>query len=158
MTPALPMTWPPLITDAKVPRYMFWRDALVTISAWLFLFWLTRHGLQLIIDEMRALFGYARQGPEAEWKIWWERLRSYAAVVGILATWLVIWGRVARRRIRRYRSMPLLVPLSLAEEAALANCSEADLAAWRDLKSVVVHFDAAGQMVVAGGGDLTIGR
>jgi hypothetical protein len=42
MAPTPPMRWPPLITDAKISRVVLWRDRLLTVAAWLVLFYLAR--------------------------------------------------------------------------------------------------------------------
>ena len=148
MKRVLPIDWPPLLADAKLPRYVFWRDVLLTVGAWLLLYWLTRRGLMAIWLGLSDVSGHPRPGSEADWTVWWARLRFYMVAVSLLAIWLAIWGRVSRRRIRRYHSMPTLVPLSLAEEAVRAACSEADLSVWRDLKSAVVHFDTSDRMKI----------
>jgi poly-beta-1,6-N-acetyl-D-glucosamine biosynthesis protein PgaD len=148
MMPVLPVDWPPLLADAKLPRHVVWRDILLTIGAWLLLYWLVWRGIMLISDDLTGVSGAPLHGSEADWTVWWVRLRFYAVAVGLLAIWLAIWGMVSRRRIRRYHSLPNVVPLSLAEEAAGAGCSEAELRAWRELKSVVVHFDSSNRVIV----------
>ncbi len=144
----LPINWPPLRTGARLSHRVILRDILLTVGAWLLLYWLTRRGLMLIGDGLNEESGGAGHGSAAGWTVWWARLRFYTVAVGVLAVWLVIWGRVSRRRIRRYHATPTLVPLSLAEEAVRANCSVADLTVWRELKSTVVNFDATGRIII----------
>jgi hypothetical protein len=144
----LPIDWPPLFADAKVPRLVVWRDVLLTVGAWLLLYWLVWRGIMLISDDFTGASGNPLRGSEADWTVWWARLRFYAVSVGLLAIWLVIWGIVSRRRIRRYHSLPNVVPLSLAEEAAGAGCSEVELRSWRELKSVMVHFDSSDHAII----------
>jgi hypothetical protein len=137
--------WPPIITDVTLPRYVVWRDRLLTIAAWTLLLALTSDLFYLVVDHALELFGHPLTGPGAQWALWWDRLRPFVQVIALMAVWLTLWGLVSLRRLRRYQRIQLPTPLTLAEQAAHAGCTEADLLTWRGLRIAVVDLDAAGR-------------
>ena len=137
--------WPPIITDVRLPRYVVWRDRSLTIAAWAFLLALTSDLLHLVIAHILQLFGNPLTATGAQWAIWWDRLRPFAQVVALMAVWLTMWGLISLRRLRRYRQLQVPTPLTLAEQAAHAGCTEADLLAWRGLRIAVVELDEVGR-------------
>jgi poly-beta-1,6-N-acetyl-D-glucosamine biosynthesis protein PgaD len=149
LLPTIP--WPPIITDVRLPRYIIWRDRLLTIAAWLLLLTLASDLFVIVIARALELSGRSQTGPGAQWPIWWERLRPFAMVIALMAVWLVLWGLMSLRRVRIYRRMRLPASLTLAEEAAHAGCTEADLTAWRGLRIAVAHLDEAGRPSVVPG-------
>ena len=147
----LATTWPPLITDAKRPRYVVWRDVLLTAAAWLLVFWMAQETVLIIIDEIWVLAGYATFAPALDWRLWWHRLWPYGLVISAGGIWLVAWGVVSHRRILRYHYLAAPRPLTLDAEAARAGCSGATLTTWRELKIAVVELDANGHLTVRAG-------
>jgi len=141
--------WPPIITDVRLPRYIIWRDRLLTIAAWLLLVALASDLLHLVVARALELSGRSQTGPGAQWPILLDRLRPFLEVIALMAVWLTLWGLISLRRIRIYRQMHLSASLTLAEEAAHAGCTEADLMAWRGLRIAVVDLDEAGRPSVA---------
>ena len=151
MSRKLPLDWPPLITDASVPRLLVVRDYALTILAWLALAWIAEHEIVLIVAQVRELFGAPPGRPLPDWQLWWDRLRPYVIAVAAMAAWLLAWGVAALRRTRRFARMPQPEPLSAADHAAQIGCSEAELVKWRSLKFAVVHIDAGDHIRVESG-------
>jgi hypothetical protein len=146
-----PIRWPPIITDVELPRYIVWRDRLLTTVAWLLLLALAGDLFLLIIDHALEPLGRPKTGPDAQLAFWWQRLQPFMAVIALMTAWLILWGLMSLRRIRIYPRMRLPSSLTLAEEAAHAGCTEADLAAWRGLRIAVAHLDGAGRPSVVPG-------
>ena len=142
------ITWPPLINDAKRPRYVVLRDILLTAGAWLLVFWMARQALLQMADEVWELGGQAAFEPDMDWTLWWRRFWPYGMAIGGITVWLLAWGKIALRRVSHYHDLAPPAPLPLADEAARAGCSEAVLTAWRGLKIAVVELDAAGHLIV----------
>jgi poly-beta-1,6-N-acetyl-D-glucosamine biosynthesis protein PgaD len=141
MTAQPPANWPPLITDARRPRAIVWRDRALTAAAWLLLFFMLRRGLSGLWDETLELFGRVARGPGIDWIGLWDSLSRYLTVAGLLCLWLFAWSLVTQRRRRRLAGTTAPAPLTLADHAHDAGCSEADLAAWRSWRIMVVHID-----------------
>ena len=137
--------WPPIITDVTLPRYIVWRDRLMTLAAWVLLLVLVSDLFRLVAAGPLEMLGHPQSGHGEKWTVWWERLRPFVQVILLMAAWLFLWGLISLRRVRIYRQMRVPAPLTLAEEAAHAGCTEADLLAWRDLRIAVAHLDEAGR-------------
>jgi poly-beta-1,6-N-acetyl-D-glucosamine biosynthesis protein PgaD len=140
-----PIQWPPIIADVTLPRYVVWRDRLLTIAAWVLILTLASDLFYLVVDHALELFGHPLTGPGAQWALWWDRLRPFVQVIVLMAVWLMLWGLISLRRVRSYRRIQMPASLTLAEEAAHAGCTEADLLAWRGLRIAVAHLDEAGR-------------
>jgi poly-beta-1,6-N-acetyl-D-glucosamine biosynthesis protein PgaD len=149
--------WPPIITDAREPRLVVWRDRLMTAGMWLLLLYLMRHGIHLVLDAITDLFGHDLGAPEVDWTMWWSRLQPYFIVAVFLGLWLVAWGFAALRRTRRDVGMPQPPELTLAEEAGRAGSPEADLLAWRKLPVAVVELDEEGHPSVRAASQSALG-
>jgi poly-beta-1,6-N-acetyl-D-glucosamine biosynthesis protein PgaD len=146
-----PSDWPPIITDARRPRAIVWRDRILTIAMWLLLLFLMRRGLAGLWDETLELFGRVARGPGIDWEQLWEGLSNYLFVAGLLCLWLLGWGFASRRRQERLAGTAAPPPLSLADHARDAGCSEADLTAWRALRIMTVHIDENDRISVVPG-------
>jgi hypothetical protein len=141
-----PKTWPPLVTGARLPRAVVWRDVALTLLVWVLLALLCRNFLLLVADEFRVATGRDRVGPEFDLLALWQRLSGYVVVVGVLLGVLSFAGLATLRRLRRLRARPLPVPLPPAAEAARHGVALGDLEAWRALRVAVVHVDGQGRM------------
>jgi len=142
--------WPPLITAARQPRWMVWRDRGLTLLMWVLFVLVCHNFLRLALDEFRALTGRPRRGPELDFEDLWDPLRPFMVVAGVLVMWLLVAGVVSVRRVQRNLARPKPAPLGLAEEAADQGAAPADLAAWRGLRVAVVHLDEEGRMRAEG--------
>jgi poly-beta-1,6-N-acetyl-D-glucosamine biosynthesis protein PgaD len=140
MTEKLERPWPPLITDARMPRVMVWRDRITTAAMWLLLLYFVQRELFETWGEAVELFG-RESAPDASWPVWWETLRPYLVTAAVLGLWLLGWSIVTIRRIHQAGETPEQPPLSLAEQARRAGCSEAELATWRTWRVVRVELD-----------------
>jgi poly-beta-1,6-N-acetyl-D-glucosamine biosynthesis protein PgaD len=151
MTHGPPSAWPPIISDARRPRAVVWRDRILTMAMWLLLLLLMRRGLYGLWDETLELFGRVQSGPGIDWEQLWQSLSRYLTVAGLLCLWLLGWGLASRWRQQRLAGTTAPPPLSLADHARDAGCSEADLVAWRSLRIMVVTIDESDRIWVAPG-------
>ena len=143
--PILPDQWPPLITSARQPAWMPWRDRLLTLAMWLLLALLCRNSIALAFDLLREAAGIDRRRPHPDFALFWARLEPYLIVTALLLMWIVTFGMVALRRLRR-RSRHAAPELPLAEEAATRGVTPDALDDWRAARIAVVHVDAPGRM------------
>lgn len=146
--PASPNVWPPIISDADLPRFVVWRDRLLTAAMWLLLLWLCRYPLHWGLDQLLGLFGHPQHLPPFDWRDRWTRLQPYFAVVGLLAIWLIIWALASLRRIRRNARMPQPMALTLEEQALQAGCDADELSEWRNFQVCTAHVDEHGAISV----------
>jgi hypothetical protein len=138
--------WPPLITAARQPRWMVWRDRGLTLGMWVLFVIVCHNFIRLALDGLREILGRPRRGPEWDFDDMWDPLRPFLVVAVLLVTWLLSAGVVSVRRVQRNLARPKPAPLGVAEEAAELGAEEADLAAWRGLRVSVVHLDELGRM------------
>jgi poly-beta-1,6-N-acetyl-D-glucosamine biosynthesis protein PgaD len=146
-TPVAPVSWPPIIRNAALPRIILWRDRICTTAMWFLLFWLCRSALQALWHTSWSLFenGHLRF---AGWSEKVAGLQPYFMIVGLFAVWAIVWAMVTLWRRQRYLRLPQPPALTLEEEAHKICGVPADLLAWRELKLCVVHLDSQGNASV----------
>lgn len=148
--PERPEHWPPLITSARQPAWMPWRDRLLTIAMWVLLALLCRNSLLLGVDLLRELFGGERLRPNPDLEILWSRLEPYIIISALLLMWIFAFGLVAwRRLLRPVRGRAPLLPIT--EEAGHRKAAPAALERWRGLAVAIVHVLPDGAMRVEDG-------
>ena len=145
LRPITPTHWPPLITSARQPAWMPWRDRLLTLGMWLLLALLCRSSLALAVDLLRQAIGIERLRPDPDFALFWARLEPYLLVTALLLMWIVAFGTLALRRLRR-RSLGDAPELPLVEEAATRGAAPDALVDWRTARIAVMHVDAPGRM------------
>ncbi|MBS7790360.1 hypothetical protein KTR66_10150 [Roseococcus sp. SDR] len=138
--------WPPLITAAAQPRWMVWRDWLLTLSMWLLLALLCRHALLTLSAEILLLLGLRDEIPPLDFREHWRRMQPYWVAVGLLMLWLILWGSVWVLRRRLTRPAPMPRPLDTATEALRHEASAEALLTWRELPVAIVHVEHGGRM------------
>ena len=139
--------WPPLITDAEQPRWMRWRDRILTIVMWLLF-------LGMLIRQSVAFWRRVTAFLAAEAGTTWEfRLLPFLGVAAVMIVWLGLWAVLMYFRVHRAGHPPQPAPLGIEDEAECRGMTAADLAAARGLKIAAVAIDAAGRYRVAPGGE-----
>lgn len=131
--------WPPLITAASQPRWMVWRDVLLSLAMWLLLAVLCRNALMTTGAEILLAFGVIDELPPPDFREHWRRMQPYWITVGLLLGWLIIWGSVWVVRRRFTPPLPMPLPLDVGTEAARHGAEVEALLAWRRLPIAVVH-------------------
>ena len=147
MRPILPDQWPPLITSTRQPAWMPWRDRLLTLAMWLLLALLCRNSIALAADLAREAAGIDRRRPHPDFALFWARLEPYLVVTALLLMWIVTFGTLALRRLRR-RWRHAAPELPITEEAAARGATPDALEDWRTARVAVVHVEGPGVMRV----------
>jgi poly-beta-1,6-N-acetyl-D-glucosamine biosynthesis protein PgaD len=145
VTPIIPTSWPPIITTAKLPRTVVWRDRLLTAVMWLLLFWLARRELLALWDVSGAMIVNGRLH-FTSWHGRWVLLHPYLKTIGALAVWELAWAIVGLWRRHHYSGLPQPQPLTAAEESRKFHNEPSDIEEWRKLKICVVEFDEDGTL------------
>ena len=134
-------TWPPVIVDAAQPRWMFWRDRILTVGAWLFFLLILERESVLFWRRLMAALAPDAKENGAEWEF---RLLPFLAVAAVLILLLSIAAERTRRRRNRFRGATPPEPLDIATEAERRGLTPDSLEAARARKSVAVTIDQTG--------------
>jgi hypothetical protein len=137
--------WPPLIIASEAPRWVRWRDFVLTLLMWLLLAVMLETEFELVVQHNLVRFGLGEYRTDPNWPEFFERLAPFLAASAILIAMLVVSGLFTRRRRRHALSLPLPPPLDLAAQARRAGLSEPELAAARELSIAVVHIGPDGR-------------
>ena len=137
--------WPPLIVAGAAPRWVRWRDLVLTLLMWLLFAVMLETEFELIIQRNLVRFGLGKYRTDPNWAEFFERLAPFAAVASASIAVVVIAGLFTVRRQRRALRLPPPPPLDLAAQAGRAGMSESDLGAARNLRIAVVHIGSDGR-------------
>lgn len=130
--------WPPLITDAARPRWMLWRDRILTILVWVA--FLTLFIEQCLVFHARVETYFA--APDAEWDF---LLRPFIIAIGIMVAWLALTAVLTYRRAVRARRQSQPPPLAIEAEAAHFGVTPAALTAARRQQIIAVAIEPGGK-------------
>lgn len=146
--------WPPLIVAESVPRWMWWRDFVLTASVWILFVWLAVDEYDFMREAYVERYGLPTHTFKSHFPRFLQELRPDAVVIGILLFFLGTAGAITLRRRQRGFLMPAPMALPLAEEAGRVGMTEDDLAAARTLRIAVVHVEADGALRIESRGPL----
>lgn len=146
--------WPPLITDAMRPRWMLWRDRILTVLVWILF-------LVLFIEQWLAFQARVEVHFSTPGAGWDSPMGPFFAVVGIMLTWLVFTAVFTYRRATRARRRAPPPPLSMEAEAKHFGVTPAALTAARRQQIIAVaiapdgglRFEPPTYTAAAGGKD-----
>jgi poly-beta-1,6-N-acetyl-D-glucosamine biosynthesis protein PgaD len=137
--------WPPLIVAGHVPRLVRWRDALLTALAWAAFALLLANEVSAVVQGVRA-FRFGGPGAAIDWRTYLVRLAPFLLLIAGLAAVLLGFSLQTLRRRSRGLLLPDPPPLDTADQARRAGVDEADLAALREHRIVVVHVGEDGRL------------
>jgi hypothetical protein len=137
--------WPPLIIADRVPRFIRWRDLLLTLLMWVLFAILLEKEFELLFGHHLERLGLGDFDTEANWSIFLEDLTPFLATAGLLVSLLVVASVLTSQRRRRALLLPVPIPLGLTEQCRRAGIDEHTLISARDSKIVIVHIDADGK-------------
>jgi hypothetical protein len=143
-------SWPPLIVADHVPRFIRWRDFLLTLLMWIAFAIILETEFEMFFGDYLERLGIGDFDTEANWPIFFERLIPFLATTTLLISLLIVASIRTSRRRRRALLLPIPVPLGLAEQCRRAGVDEHTLISARDLKIVIVHIDPAGKHRIDG--------
>ena len=142
-TPA--RTWPPLIVATHTPRWVIWRDVVLTLAMWVLFAIMLETEFELFFGPHLERLGLGTFDSEANWDVFFERLMPFVQITMMLIGALALASLITLRRLRRGLLMPQPAPLPLAEQALRAGMDATALAATRNLPIAVVHIDSDGR-------------
>ena len=145
--------WPPLIVATSQPGWMRVRDGLLTLAMWLLLAIMLETEFELFFGPYLERLGWGAFDNDAEWSIFFRRLRPFVIVTGALVTWLVVSGLFTLQRRRHALLGDPPPPLSLEEQAADAGVDPFVLKAGRDLPNAVVSVEPDGSRTIKSRGE-----
>ena len=137
---------PPIIRT-HIPAWMWVRDVLLTLGAWLFIGYLLRKGLYLAYDYFRAPIFELTTATAPNWGEIWGRLRGFVLLAAGLVAWITFWAFDSRARLQATHS-PQPAPLTDASHAAHFGMTEAELAVARLAKVQILEIDPAGKVTM----------
>ena len=142
------MPWPPLIVATNQPRWMKWRDFVLTFSMWMLFAIMLETEFELFVGPHLERLGLGDWNTEANWGIFFSRLAPFLRTVGVLVTALLVSGMFTMVRRRRSLLGSAPPPLDVAQHAHLAGIEERALVEARGLPVVVIEVDVEGRHVV----------
>lgn len=141
--------WPPIIELARAPWWVRIRDVLVTIAAWAGILYLARGAVYLIVDYFSDPIFELTRTHSPDWLELWHHLKTFVIFSGVGMLWLMMWGIIHRRRLRRVAWLAPVPPLPLEEHAAYFQLDPAMVQRWTEMKTIVVQFDENHRIVNA---------
>jgi hypothetical protein len=137
--------WPPLIVADHVPRFIRWRDFLLTLLMWIAFAFMLETEFELFFGDHLERLGFGDFDTEANWLIYFERLTPFLVTIALLISLLAVASILTLRRRRRSLLLPMPVPLELAEECRRAGLDAQELTSARTSIIVIIHIDADGK-------------
>ena len=138
--------WPPLIVATDVPRWVKWRDAVLTLLMWTLLAFMLDSEITLIFGPHLERLGLGPFDSEGDWSGFFEQLIPFLQVAAVAVFLLFIAGLFTWRRQTRAFLLPEPPPLAIADQARRAGLDEAALSSARDLRIAVVHVEPNGRL------------
>jgi poly-beta-1,6-N-acetyl-D-glucosamine biosynthesis protein PgaD len=144
-TPSDP-DWPPIIDFRKVGPMIRVRDAILTVSAWIFLVLLVWRFCDFVWDYFSyPVFEFSRTDP-LKLQAFADRIGRLALLSFYLVLWLAFWGIVRHKELRRTLDPRRVSPLPLSDHAAFFGIPPKTVELWRQPQVVVVQFDASNRL------------
>jgi hypothetical protein len=145
LSPSTANFWPPLIVASRTPKWVKWRDVILTFLMWFAFAIMLQTEFELFVSRQLVRLGLGNYRFDWNWAEHFERLMPFVFIAVTLIAFLsaASIATLRRRRVTLLLSQPLL--LEDANQAARAGLPVAELAAARDLKVAVVHFDPEGR-------------
>ena len=132
--------WPPLVTNALVPRHIRVRDLLLTFLAWFCLLFFMRFGVLLLWDFLCYPVFELTHHQSPNWSLLWERLSTFVLLVIAVVFWIIGWAVKRRPQLRRQFDPRIAPILSLQEHATSLGLDPAEVERWRQERIVTVEF------------------
>ena len=138
-------SWPPLIVVSDKPRWVFWRDAVLTLMMWTLLGLMLATEFELFFGRFFEKLGLGEFDTNPHWARFFKLLEPYLWLIVALLALLAASTIATLHRIRRFVEAAPPPPLAAADQARRAGMDEADLLAARQLANVVVHVAPDGR-------------
>ncbi len=106
-------TWPPLIVASDKPRWVTWRDFGLTLIMWVMFAIMLETEFELFFGRYLENLGLGDFQTEANWDVFFQRLRPYIGLVIILLVTLIVSTVATLQRVRRAIRMHPPAPLPI---------------------------------------------
>jgi hypothetical protein len=136
--------WPPIIVAKHEPRWVKWRDFFLTLMMWVVFAIMLETEFELFAGPHLERLGFGEFDSEGNWDVFFARLMPFLQIDMMLIGLLALASLITLWRRRRALLLPQPPLLSIADEARRTGMDEAELAAARDLRNVVVFIDEDG--------------
>jgi hypothetical protein len=136
--------WPPIIVAEHEPRWVKWRDFFLTLMMWVLFAIMLETEFELFVGPYLEHLGLGEYDSEGNWDVFFERLMPFVQIDMMLIGLLALASLITLYRRRRSLLLPPPPLLAIADEARRTGMDEAELAAARDLRNVVVYIDEDG--------------
>jgi len=136
--------WPPLIVADQIPRWVKWRDFLLTLMMWILFAVVLEREFKLFVGRLLEYWGLGDFETEANWVEFFEKLMPHIQATMMLVGVLALASLITLYSRRRSLLLPPPPPLAIADEARRAGMNETALAAARELRIAVVFIDEDG--------------
>lgn len=140
--------WPPLIIASEKPRWLVWRDFVLTSAMWLLFAVMLETEFELFFGRYLERLGLGDFDTNAHWSRFFERLEPYVWLIIMLTSVLGASTVATLRRLRRFIKLAAPQPLQPEEEARRGRMEVTALLAARELHDVVVHVEPDGTLRV----------
>lgn len=137
-------TWPPLIVVSDKPRWVTWRDFFLTLAMWIMFAIMLETEFELFFGRYLEKLGLGDFQTEANWDIFFQRLRPYIALVIVMVVALVGSLFATLHRVRRALLQHPPAPLAIETEAPYAKMTPEALLAARQLRCATVYVEPDG--------------
>ena len=82
--------WPPLIIADHAPRFVRWRDFLLTLLMWIAFAIILETEFELFFGDYLERLGFGDFDTKANWSIFFERLTPFLATTTLLVSLLIV--------------------------------------------------------------------
>jgi hypothetical protein len=137
--------WPPIIVADYTPRFIRWRDFLLTLLMWIIFAIMLETEFALFFGHFLVRVGIYDFYTKPDWPEFLTRMVPFLGAIATLVLMLVVASVSTSRRRRSSLLLPTPAPLAVAEECRRAGMDETALASARTLRIAVVHIDADGK-------------
>lgn len=139
-------SWPPLITAASQPRWMLWRDRLLTVLMWLVLFGILETEMELVFSHLRKFLGRAPVAQSAHFDVFLRRLEPFGIMIAVLAS--LLFGSALATRRRWFAGLAAQAPshVPLGQLAAPSGMTAEELHAAQSMRMAVAHIEEGGRV------------
>jgi len=139
---------PPLIIATDVPRWVRWRDAVLTLLMWALFAFMLEIEFEILLGPRLEHLGLTSFDSRAGFLEFSGRLIPYLKIALVLVALLFVAGLFTWRRQTRALALPEPPPLAIADEARRAGLDEPELIYARSARIVVVHVESDGRLKV----------
>jgi len=140
--------WPPIISDAKRPVWIVWRDIAITAFAWTVFFFLVAREIDLAWQARPLLSGGSVNHIDTGLEEFLLQVQPTLQIILVLVTILGVATLASRRRRNAALRQPQPTPVPDRELASDLGLGERELNDMRRQKIIAIDVDAQGKVAL----------